>query len=92
MLGQKKEHLISHYKTEGDKAFKEATKENGRIKDEKVRQKILDRAQLCYERWMMLDNENDEAKFSHALAVYEAAGHKPDKTEEKAEEDQEISS
>lgn len=70
-LSTKKEDLIREYKEQGDKALKEATKENGKITDT-TRQFLLSRAQLCYERWMMLDNNNEEAKFDHAKASFEA--------------------
>ena len=89
-MSKKKEDLIAEYKQEGDKALKEATKENGRIKDEKTRQEILGRAQLCYERWMMLDNKNPEAKFSHAKASFESKGNLNPTVETKAAEDNEM--
>ncbi len=64
----KSDQLVKHYKDEGDAAFKEATKPDI---DAKKKAKMLERAQLCYERWMMLDEKDPEAKFNHARTAHE---------------------
>lgn len=65
----KDDDLVAHYKTEGEKAVKEAKKiENPQ--DPKFKS-MIERARLCDERWMMLRPNDNEAKFSHAIASYE---------------------
>jgi tetratricopeptide (TPR) repeat protein len=64
----KPDTLVKQYKEEGEAAIREASKQTV---DEKKRAKMLERAQLCFERWMMLDERDPEAKFSHARAAYE---------------------
>jgi tetratricopeptide (TPR) repeat protein len=66
-LSVKPPDLIRHYKSEGDKAVRESTK----FTDSKKKVPMLERAQLCFERWMMLEPGNDEAKYSHAMACFE---------------------
>ncbi len=64
----KSDQLVKHYKDEGEAALKEAAKPD--ISKEK-KAKMLERAQLCFERWMMLDDKDPEAKYSHARAAHE---------------------
>ncbi|MBY0586545.1 tetratricopeptide repeat protein [bacterium] len=64
----RKPELVKHFKDEGDAAMKQVSKET---EDEKKRDKMLKRALLCYERWMMLDETDPEAKFNHARASFE---------------------
>jgi tetratricopeptide (TPR) repeat protein len=67
-ISLRKGDLIKKYKEEGESAFREATKPD--VADKK-HAKMLERAQLCFERWMMLDEKDPEAKFNHARTAFE---------------------